>query len=206
VFIPPPTADRWQRFHAGLRQEVTVERDGWGRHRTFAPHRRGPRGSPSQYGAGSPLADGSSSAVPRARQNLRNPEPEPSRSIRVFVLRLRTLPTSADATLPIPSRDKVLESLPSGVNQFIASTRKIAPCEFSLLRYEPAPWQPSDTWPFLHTCTERDDNRGTRTKSRHSKESAGADRAKDLYPRSREDTRRRRPQSNRDGSQRSAPT
>src|SRR5439155_50566 len=50
-----------------------------------------------------------------------------------------------DAALLDPESRKVMEAYARGVNQFIAQHKKNLPLEFSLLRYEPKPWQPSDT-------------------------------------------------------------
>jgi len=50
-----------------------------------------------------------------------------------------------DASLLDPESRKVMEAYARGVNQFITQNKKNLPLEFSLLGYEPAPWQPSDT-------------------------------------------------------------
>jgi penicillin G amidase len=76
----------------------------------------------------------------------------------------------------------VMEAYARGVNQFITQNRKKLPLEFSLLGYEPAPWQPSDTlavsgymYRTLTDTWQRELNRAKVT------ESAGPDRAKDLF-------------------------
>jgi penicillin amidase len=87
-----------------------------------------------------------------------------------------------DATLLDPESRKVMEAYARGVNQFIQQHKTNLPIEFSLLRYEPSLWQPSDTlvitaymYRTLTNTWERELNRAKVA------ERAGADRAKDLF-------------------------
>src|SRR5258708_13058344 len=87
-----------------------------------------------------------------------------------------------DATLLDLESRKVMEAYARGVNQFIDQHSKNLPLEFSLLHYEPRPWQPSDTlaisaymYRTLSDTWERELNRAKVT------ERAGTDRAKDLF-------------------------
>src|SRR5260370_10555572 len=75
-----------------------------------------------------------------------------------------------------------MEACARGVNQFIDQHKKNLSLEFSLLRYDPRPWQPSDTlaisgymYRTLTDTWERELNRAKVV------ERAGADRAKDLF-------------------------
>src|SRR6266478_9694673 len=87
-----------------------------------------------------------------------------------------------DATLLDLDSRKVMEAYARGVNQFIDQHKNNLPLEFSLLGYEPKPWQPSDTMAIsgymyrtLTNTWERELNRARVT------ERTGADRAKDLF-------------------------
>src|SRR5260370_4008943 len=87
-----------------------------------------------------------------------------------------------DAALFDPESRKVMDAYARGVNQFIEQHKKNLPLEFSLLHYEPIPWQPSDTlvisgymYRTLTDTWERELNRAEVT------ERAGAERAKDLF-------------------------
>src|SRR5438093_11317653 len=75
-----------------------------------------------------------------------------------------------------------MEAYARGVNHFIEQHKNALPLEFSLLRYEPSPWQPSDTiaisgymYRTLTNTWERELNRAKVA------ERAGPDRAKDLF-------------------------
>jgi penicillin amidase len=76
----------------------------------------------------------------------------------------------------------IMEAYARGVNKFIEQHQNNLPLEFSLLRYKPQPWKPSDTLVIsaymYHTLTntwERELNRAKVTQR------VGADRAKDLF-------------------------
>jgi penicillin amidase len=77
---------------------------------------------------------------------------------------------------------KLLEAYARGVNLFIEDHQDRLPVEFTLLRYKPLPWHPSDTlaisgymYRTLTDTRERELNRAKVT------ERVGADRAKDLF-------------------------
>src|SRR5260370_42441419 len=88
-----------------------------------------------------------------------------------------------DATLLDPEPRKVMEAYARGVNQFIKQHKKNLPLEFSLLRYEPRPWQPSDTLAIsgyiYRTLTDPWDREFNST---NYFERAGSDLPKDLSP------------------------
>jgi penicillin amidase len=166
----------------GLHMEVTVERDNWG-----VPHIRAATVEDLAQAQGYVMAQDRLWQMDLLRRAARGQLSE--------ILGARTLKidqsfrtygfaraAERDATLLDPESRKVLEAYARGVNQFIAQHKKNLPLEFSLLRYEPAPWQPSDTlaisaymYRTLTDTWERELNRTTVT------ERAGADRAKDLF-------------------------
>jgi len=49
-----------------------------------------------------------------------------------------------DVTLMDTESRKLMEAYARGVNKFIEQHQDSLPLEFSLLRYNPRPWQPSD--------------------------------------------------------------
>jgi penicillin amidase len=166
----------------GLRQEVSVERDTWG-----VPHIRAATVEDLAEAQGYVMAQDRLWQMDLLRRAARGQLSE--------ILGVRTLKidesfrtygfaraAERDAALLDPESRKVMEAYSRGVNQFIEQHKKNLPLEFSLLRYEPAPWQPSDTlaisaymYRTLTDTWERELNRATVT------EGAGADRAKDLF-------------------------
>src|SRR5712692_6749262 len=87
-----------------------------------------------------------------------------------------------DVTLLDREARKVMEAYARGVNKFIEQHENNLPLEFSLLRYKPQPWQPSDSlvisaymYRTLTDTWERELNRAKVT------DRVGADRAKDLF-------------------------
>jgi penicillin amidase len=98
----------------------------------------------------------------------------------------RTLGFSRAAERDVAQMDaesrKLLEAYARGVNLFIEDHQDRLPVEFTLLRYKPLPWHPSDTlaisgymYRTLTDTRERELNRAKVT------ERVGADRAKDLF-------------------------
>jgi len=166
----------------GLRQEVTVERDGWG-----VPHIRAATVEDLAEAQGYVMAQDRLWQMDLLRRAARGQLSE--------ILGVRTLKidesfrtygfaraAERDATLFDPESRKVMDAYARGVNQFIEQHKKNLPLEFSLLHYEPTPWQPSDTlaisgymYRTLTDTWERELNRAKVT------ERAGAERAKDLF-------------------------
>src|SRR5437867_6346651 len=167
---------------SGLHQEVTVERDRWG-----VPHIRASSVEDLAEAQGYVMAQDRLWQMDLLRRVARGQLSE--------ILGPRTLAidkefrtngfaraAERDATLMDPESRKVMEAYARGVNQFIAQHKKSLPLEFSLLRYEPKPWQPSDTiaisgymYRTLTNTWERELNRSKVA------ERAGPDRAKDLF-------------------------
>jgi penicillin amidase len=98
----------------------------------------------------------------------------------------RTLGFSRAAERDLAQMDaeprKLMEAYARGVNKFIEEHQDRLPLEFTLLRYKPLPWQPSDAlaisgymYRTLTDTRERELNRAKVT------ERAGADRARDLF-------------------------
>ncbi len=166
----------------GLQQEVTVERDGLG-----VPHIRAATVEDLAEAQGYVMAQDRLWQMDLLRRVARGQLSE--------ILGARTLKidesfrtygfaraAERDATLFDPESRKVMDAYARGVNQFIEQHKKNLPLEFSLLHYEPTPWQPSDTlaisgymYRTLTDTWERELNRAKVT------ERAGAERAKDLF-------------------------
>ncbi len=166
----------------GLRQEVTVERDGWG-----VPYIRAATVEDLAEAQGYVMAQDRLWQMDLLRRAARGQLSE--------ILGARTLKidesfrtygfaraAERDATLFDPESRKVMDAYARGVNQFMEQHKKNLPLEFSLLNYEPTPWQPSDTlaisgymYRTLTDTWERELNRARVT------ERAGAERAKDLF-------------------------
>jgi len=166
----------------GLQHEVAVERDVWG-----VPHIRAASVEDLAEAQGYVMAQDRLWQMDLLRRVARGQLSE--------ILGSRTLPidkefrtygfaraAERDASLLDPESRKVMEAYARGVNQFITQNKKNLPLEFSLLGYEPAPWQPSDTlavsgymYRTLTDTWQRELNRAKVT------ERAGPDRAKDLF-------------------------
>ena len=166
----------------GLQQEVTVDRDRWG-----VPHIRAASAEDLAEAQGYVMAQDRLWQMDLLRRAARGQLSEilGSRTLE-FDKDFRTLglgrAADRDATLLEPEARKILEAYARGVNEFIAQHQKSLPLEFSLLRYEPRPWQPSDTLVIggymYRVLTD------TWVRKLHRAmvaESAGPDRAKDLF-------------------------
>ncbi len=181
IYRPLPQIDGSASL-PGLEHEVTVERDLWG-----VPHIRAASVEDLAEAQGYVMAQDRLWQMDLLRRAARGQLSE--------ILGPRTLlidkefrtngfgrAAERDATLLDPESRKVMEAYARGVNQFIEQHKKSLPLEFSLLRYEPRPWQPSDTlaisgymYRTLTDAWERELNRAKVV------ERAGADRAKDLF-------------------------
>ncbi|HKW63794.1 MAG TPA: penicillin acylase family protein [Candidatus Acidoferrum sp.] len=166
----------------GLRQQVTVDRDGWG-----VPHIRAASVEDAAEAQGYVMAQDRLWQLDLLRRVARGQLSE--------ILGERTLQFDRDfrmlglgrvadreATTLEPEPKKILEAYARGVNEFIAQHKGNLPLEFSLLGYKPQPWKPADTlaisgymYRTLADTREREINRAKVTAR------AGADRAKDLF-------------------------
>jgi len=98
----------------------------------------------------------------------------------------RTLGFSRAAARDVAQLDaesrKLMEAYARGVNAFIEEHQDRLPLEFTLLRYKPLPWQPSDTLAIsgymYRTLTDTRERELNRAKVAQR---AGAERAKDLF-------------------------
>ena len=181
IYRPLPQIDGSVAL-SGLQHEVTVERDRWG-----VPHIRAASVEDLAEAQGYVMAQDRLWQMDLLRRVARGQLSE--------ILGPGTLPidkefrtngfaraAERDATLLDLESRKVMEAYARGVNQFIDQHKNNLPLEFSLLHYEPKPWQPSDTlaisgymYRTLTDTWERELNRAKVT------ERAGTDRAKDLF-------------------------
>jgi penicillin amidase len=181
IYRPLPQTDGSVSL-SGLQHEVTVERDLWG-----VPHIRAASMEDLAEAQGYVMAQDRLWQMDLLRRVARGQLSE--------ILGSRTLPidkefrtygfaraAERDASLLDSESRKVMEAYARGVNQFITQNKEKLPLEFSLLGYEPALWQPSDTlavsgymYRTLTDTWQRELNRAKVT------ESAGPDRAKDLF-------------------------
>src|SRR5712692_11044482 len=179
IYRPLPQLDGTASL-PGLQREVVVERDLWG-----VPHIRAASLEDLAEAQGYVMSQDRLWQMDLLRRAARGQLSE--------ILGPRTLSidkefrtygfaraAERDATLLDPESRKVMDAYARGVNQFIEQHKKNLPLEFSLLRYEPKPWQPSDTlaisgymYRTLTDTWERELNRAKVT------ERAGAERAKE---------------------------
>jgi penicillin amidase len=181
VYRPLPQLDGSASL-PGLQQEVAVERDRWG-----VPHIRAASLEDLAEAQGYVMAQDRLWQMDLLRRVARGQLSEilgPRTLLIDKEFRTNGFARAAerDATLLDPESRKVMEAYARGVNQFIGQHKKNLPLEFSLLRYEPTPWQPSDTlaisaymYRTLTDTWQRELNRAKVT------ERAGAARAKDLF-------------------------
>lgn len=124
----------------GLRQEVSVERDGWG-----VPHIRAATVEDLAEAEGYIMAQDRLWQMDLLRRVARGQLSEilGARTLKIdesFRMYGFARAAERDATLFDPEPRKVMEAYSRGVNQFIEQHKKTLPLEFSLLHYEPAPW------------------------------------------------------------------
>jgi penicillin G amidase len=181
VYRPLPQIDGSTSL-SGLRQDVVVDRDLWG-----VPHIRAASLEDLAEAQGYVMAQDRLWQMDLLRRAARGQLSEilGSRTLKIdesFRTYGFARAAERDATLLDAESRRVMEAYSRGVNQFIESHRKNLPLEFSLLRYEPTPWQPSDTlaisaymYRTLTDTWERELNRAKVV------ERAGAERAKDLF-------------------------
>jgi penicillin amidase len=181
VYRPLPQLDGSASL-PGLQQEVTVERDRWG-----VPHIRAASVEDLAEAQGYVVAQDRLWQMDLLRRVARGQLSEilgPRTLLIDKEFRTNGFARAADrdATLLDPESRKVMEAYARGVNQFIAQHKKNLPLEFSLLSYEPSPWQTSDTLAIsaymYRTLTDTWQKKLNRAKVT---ERAGAARAKDLF-------------------------
>jgi len=181
VYRPLPQIDGTAPL-PGLQNEVTVERDQWG-----VPHIRAASLDDLVEAQGYVMAQDRLWQMDLLRRVARG---QLSEILGPTTLKIdkdfRTLgfgrAAERDFTLLDAEPRKLIEAYARGVNKFIEKHQKNLPLEFSLLRYKPQPWQPSDTlaisgymYRTLTDTWERELNRAKVI------ELAGADRSKDLF-------------------------
>jgi penicillin amidase len=181
IYRPLPQIDGRAAL-AGLTQEVTVERDLWG-----VPHIRAASVEDLAEAQGYVMAQDRLWQMDLLRRAARGQLSEilgPRTLLIDEEFRTNGFARSAerDTTLLDPESQKMMEAYSRGVNQFIDQHKKNLPLEFSLLGYEPRPWQPSDSLAIsgymYRTLTDTWERKLNRAKVA---ERAGADRAKDLF-------------------------
>jgi penicillin amidase len=166
----------------GLLHEVTVERDRWG-----VPHIRAASVEDLAEAQGYVMAQDRLWQMDLLRRAARGQLSEilGPRTLQIdkdFRTRGFGRAAEREATQLDPESLKVMEAYARGVNQFIEQHKKSLPLEFALLRYEPRPWQPSDTLVIsgymYRTLTDSWERKLNRAKVA---ERAGADRVRDLF-------------------------
>ena len=181
IYRPLPQIDGSASLR-GLQHEVAVERDGWG-----VPHIRAATVEDLAEAQGYVMAQDRLWQMDLLRRVARGQlseilGPATLNIDKSFRTNGFARAAERDATLLDPESRKLMEAYARGANQFMEQHKKNLPLEFSLLHYEPAPWQPSDTlaisaymYRTLTDTWERELNRAKVT------ERAGAERAKDLF-------------------------
>jgi len=181
VYRPLPQIDGTAPL-PGLQHEVTVQRDQWG-----VPHIRAASLEDLEEAQGYVMAQDRLWQMDLLRRVARGQLSEILGPATLSIDKdFRTLGLSRAAARDVAQLDaesrKLMEAYARGVNTFIEEHLDRLPLEFTLLRYKPLPWQPSDTlaisgymYRTLTDTREREINRS------RVAERAGAERAKDLF-------------------------
>jgi penicillin amidase len=181
IYRPLPQIDGTATL-PGLQQEVTVERDPWG-----VPHIRAGSLEDLVEAQGYVMAQDRLWQLDLLRRVARGQLSEILGPATLAIDKdFRTLgfarAAERDITLMEPEARKLMEAYARGVNKFIEQHQKNLPLEFSLLRYKPRPWQPSDTVAIsgymYRTLTNTWERKLHRAKVM---ELAGVERSKDLF-------------------------
>ncbi|MGH9741366.1 MAG: penicillin acylase family protein, partial [Candidatus Acidiferrum sp.] len=144
VYRPLPQLDGFVSV-PGLQKEVTVDRDNWG-----IPHIRASSLEDAVEAEGYVVAQDRLWQLDLMRRASRGQlseivGPLALKSDRQF----RTYGFSRAAERDFAAMDKdsraLMEAYARGVNRFIDQHQKNLPLEFSLLKYKPRPWQPTDS-------------------------------------------------------------
>jgi penicillin amidase len=181
VYRPLPQIDGSASL-PGLQHEVTVERDQWG-----VPHIRAASLEDLEEAQGYVMAQDRLWQMDLLRRVARGQLSEILGATTLSIDKdFRTLgfgrAAERDVALMDAESRKLMEAYARGVNKFIEQHEDRLPLEFTLLRYKPVPWQPSDTLAIsgymYRTLTDTRERELNRAKVM---ERAGADRAKDLF-------------------------
>jgi penicillin amidase len=144
VYRPLPRLDGSVSI-AGLQKDVTVERDGWG-----VPHIRASSVEDMAEAQGYVMAQDRLWQMDLLRRVARGQLSEVLGSATLSVdKQFRTLGFGRTAERDVaqmePSQRAIIEAYARGINLFIDQHRNQLPIEFSLLKYQPQPWTPSDS-------------------------------------------------------------
>ncbi len=166
----------------GLQKQVSVERDNWG-----VPHIRAASLEDAVEAQGYVMAQDRLWQLDLMRRASRGQlseivGPLALKSDRQF----RTFGFSRVAEREFAAMDKdsraLMEAYARGVNAFIKQHQNSLPLEFTLLKYKPQPWQPTDSLVIAgymyQTLTDTWERELDRAKV---EERVGADRSKDLF-------------------------
>jgi penicillin amidase len=181
VYRPLPQMDGAVKV-AGLQREVTVERDGWG-----VPHIRAASVPDMVEAEGYVMAQDRLWQMDLLRRAAKGQLSEIlGNSTLKIDKQFRTLGFNRAAERDAAQLDgetrEIMEAYARGVNRFIEQHADRLPLEFSLLKYKPRPWQPSDSlaisgYMYL-TLTNTWEEELARAKVT---ERVGAERAKELF-------------------------
>jgi penicillin amidase len=181
VYRPLPQLDGKAKV-AGLEAEVTVERDNWG-----VPHIHASSLEDAVEAQGYVVAQDRLWQMDLLRRASRGQLSEILGPATIKIDRdFRNLNFSRaaerDLQLMNPESRKLLEAYARGVNRFIEQHQETLPMEFTLLKYKPQPWHPTDSlvltgymYRTLTDTREREIQRALVTAK------VGPDLAKDLY-------------------------
>jgi penicillin G amidase len=144
VYRPLPQLDGRVSL-GGLQGEVTVERDKWG-----VPHIRAVSVEDMAEAQGYVMAQDRLWQMDLLRRVARGQLSEILGPVTVKVdkeFRILNFGRAAqrDYEQMDPERRKLMEAYARGVNEFIRQHASKLPMEFTLLRYQPTPWQPTDS-------------------------------------------------------------
>ncbi|HVS89727.1 MAG TPA: penicillin acylase family protein [Candidatus Acidoferrum sp.] len=181
VFRPLPQVDGAASL-PGLQKEVTVDRDTWG-----VPHIRAASLSDLAEAQGYVMAQDRLWQMDLLRRVARGQLAEIIGPIAVPIdKQYRTFgfgrAVERDLGLMDPESRAVIEAYSRGVNRFIEQHQNSLPLEFTLLKYKPQPWQPSDSLVITGYMYQTLTNTWGRELDRAKvAERVGSDRAKDLF-------------------------
>jgi penicillin G amidase len=144
VYRPLPQLDGRVSV-GGLQGEVTVERDKWG-----VPHIRAGSVQDMAEAQGYVMAQDRLWQMDLLRRVGRGQlseifGPVPVKVDKEFRVLNFGRAAQRDYEQMDPERRKLMEAYARGVNEFIEQHGSKLPMEFTLLRYQPAPWQPTDS-------------------------------------------------------------
>jgi penicillin amidase len=181
VYRPLPQLDGKTKL-PGLQSEVAVERDNWG-----VPHIRASSLEDAVEAQGYVVAQDRLWQMDLLRRASRGQLSEILGKVTLKIDRdFRNLSFGRAAERDLqqmsPDSRKLLEAYARGVNRFIEQHQDALPMEFTLLKYKPQPWQPTDTlvltgymYRTLTDTREREIQRALVTAQ------VGPDLAKDLF-------------------------